>query len=49
MYDIYGVGPAQGALVGVGPDGYVDAVACLGDLHRVDGYLKQCILTVFGN
>jgi hypothetical protein len=48
-YGIYGVDPAQGVLVVVRPDGYVDFVTCLGDVYRVDGYLKQCIWTVSGN
>ena len=35
-YSIYGVDPAQGALVVVRPDGYVGVVACLGDVQKVD-------------
>jgi hypothetical protein len=45
-YSIYGVNPAQGALVVVRPDGYVGVVACLGDVERAGGYLKQCIRTI---
>lgn len=48
-YSIYGVDPAHGALVVVRPDGYVGVVACLDDVQRVGGYLKQCIRTVSGN
>ncbi|RAH48816.1 uncharacterized protein BO95DRAFT_355966 [Aspergillus brunneoviolaceus CBS 621.78] len=38
-YGIYGVDPAQGALVVVRPDGYVGIVAPLSEVARVDGYL----------
>lgn len=48
-YSIYGVDPVQGALVVVRPDGYVGVVACLGDVQKVDRYLKQCIRTVASN
>lgn len=37
-YGIYGVDPAQGALVVVRPDGYVGMVAPLSEVARVDGY-----------
>lgn len=48
-YGIYGVDPARGALVVVRPDGYVGVVSCLGDVQKVDRYLRQCIRTVVNN
>lgn len=48
-YGIYGVDPARGALVVVRPDGYVGVVSCLGDVQKVDRYLRQCIRTVASN
>ncbi|PYI25002.1 hypothetical protein BP00DRAFT_410538 [Aspergillus indologenus CBS 114.80] len=38
-YGIYGIDPAQGALVVVRPDGYVGMVAPLGEVARVGKYL----------
>ena len=45
-YRIYGVDPTQGAVVVVRPDGYVGVVAHLGDVSRIDGFLRRCIRTV---
>lgn len=44
-YGIYGVDPSKGALAVVRPDGYVGIVSQLGDLSRVEGYLRRCICT----
>ncbi|KAL3473528.1 FAD binding domain-containing protein [Aspergillus californicus] len=46
VYAIYGVDPAQGALAVVRPDGYIGTIAALGDVARVEGYLRGCIRTV---
>ncbi|PYI16408.1 hypothetical protein BO99DRAFT_466008 [Aspergillus violaceofuscus CBS 115571] len=45
-YGIYGIDPAQGALVVVRPDGYVGMVASLGEVARVDRYLGGILARV---
>ncbi|KAK2874921.1 hypothetical protein FQN49_001942 [Arthroderma sp. PD_2] len=42
-YGIYGVDPAEGALVAVRPDGYVGVIARTDDVQRLRGYLEGCI------
>ena len=42
-YRIYGVDPTKGALAVVRPDGYVGIVAQLGDVSRVEEYLRRCM------
>lgn len=42
-YEFFGVDPNQGALVVVRPDGYVGAIAQLGDVGRIDEYLGRCV------
>lgn len=46
VYGTYGVDPARGAIAVVRPDGYVGAVAELGDVERVEAYLKTLVGTV---
>lgn len=46
VYGTYGVDPARGAIAVVRPDGYVGAVSELGDVDRVEEYLKTLIRTV---
>ncbi|KAE8351577.1 FAD binding domain-containing protein [Aspergillus coremiiformis] len=46
VYQIYGVNPAQGALVVIRPDGYVGTIAALADVSRVDRYLEGCLRTI---
>lgn len=46
VYKIYGVNPAEGALAVVRPDGYVGVTAELGDVARVEEYLKRCLRTL---
>ncbi|KAJ5772311.1 hypothetical protein N7520_002840 [Penicillium odoratum] len=46
VYSTYGVDPARGALAIVRPDGYVGVVAELGDVDRVEQYLKTLIRTI---
>ncbi|KAI2669723.1 hypothetical protein CBS147355_9717 [Penicillium roqueforti] len=45
-YKIYGVDPAQGALVVIRPDGYVGIVAGLDGAAKVEEYLRRCIRPV---
>lgn len=42
-YRVYGVDPAQGALVIIRPDGYVGVVSQLDDVGRIDAYLSRII------
>ncbi|KAL3478686.1 FAD binding domain-containing protein [Aspergillus californicus] len=42
-YRVYGVDPAQGALVVIRPDGYVGVVSQLDDVGRIDAYLSRII------
>ncbi|KAL4889516.1 FAD binding domain-containing protein [Aspergillus ambiguus] len=44
-YGVYGIDPSKGALAIVRPDGYVGVVAELGDVARVDEYLRRCVRT----
>jgi hypothetical protein len=44
-YGIYGVGPSKGALAVIRPDGYVGVIAELGDVARVETYLRLCVRT----
>ncbi|KAJ5919149.1 hypothetical protein N7466_010092 [Penicillium verhagenii] len=46
VYSTFGVDPSQGALAIVRPDGYVGIVAELGDVGRVEKYLKTMIRTL---
>lgn len=46
VYGIYGVSPAEGAVVVVRPDGYIGVIAALGDVKRVESYLESLICTV---
>ncbi|KAJ5946110.1 hypothetical protein N7454_002949 [Penicillium verhagenii] len=46
VYGTFGVDPSQGALAIVRPDGYVGIVAELGDVGRVEKYLKTMIRTL---
>lgn len=46
VYATFGVDPAQGALTVVRPDGYIGIVAELGDVKRVELYLKNLIRTM---
>lgn len=46
VYSTFGVDPARGALAIVRPDGYIGIVAELGDVKRVEQYLKTLIRTV---
>ncbi|KAJ5100605.1 hypothetical protein N7456_006657 [Penicillium angulare] len=46
VYDIYGVNPDRGAVAIVRPDGYIGIISELGDVSRVEQYLKSIIRTV---
>ncbi|KAJ6014447.1 hypothetical protein N7540_009038 [Penicillium herquei] len=46
VYATYGVDPAKGALAVVRPDGYIGVISELGDVERVEKYLKTLIRTV---
>ncbi|KAJ5640722.1 hypothetical protein N7528_000347 [Penicillium herquei] len=46
VYATYGVDPAKGALAIVRPDGYIGVISELGDVERVEKYLKTLIRTV---
>lgn len=48
-YAIHGVDPARSSLAVVRPDGYVGVFARLGDVARVEDYLKRHIKTDFEN
>ena len=45
-YATYGVDPAVGAMVVVRPDGHIGTIAHLGDIEKVDGYLRRCVKVI---
>ncbi|KAJ6003004.1 hypothetical protein N7451_005551 [Penicillium sp. IBT 35674x] len=46
VYSTFGVDPAHGALAIVRPDGYIGIVGELGDVKRVEQYLKTLVRTI---
>lgn len=45
VYSNYGVDPDRGALAIIRPDGYIGIISELGDVKRVEEYLKSLIRT----
>lgn len=46
VYGVYGVDPNRGAIAIVRPDGYIGIISDLGDVKRVEQYLRTLIRTV---
>lgn len=45
-YTVYGVDRKKGAITVVRPDGYIGTIAELGDMERVEAFLRRCLREV---